>query len=78
MSHAQFTQFAHLKKFDIITFATPLKVVSGTSPSTITVSTFLGASVIVLKSSLLIRVDLSVEIVVPLIWAIFKRICVRG
>ena len=47
-------------------------------PSTIQLSIFLGASVIILTSSLLKRVDLSVEILSPSIWTKVKGTDVRG
>ena len=69
MSHAKSTRFGRLSRRSRVTFATHLKVEGKSTcdcisniPSTKHTSTFQGAPVIILTSSLLKRVDLSIEV----------------
>ena len=78
MSHAKSTWFERLTRQVRVIFASPPKVEDKSTwdctsdiPSTIQTSNWLGASVIILTSSLLKRVELSVDtcILSPSIWA---------
>ena len=73
--YAKYTWFARLINRDRVAFAWPPNVKGKSTwdctrniPSTIQASTFLGASVIILISSLLKRVDLLVDILSPSVW----------
>ena len=84
VSHAKSTWFAHLTRRDshiCLTTKSWRQInirLYRNIPSTIKESIFLGASVIIITSSLLKRVDLSVDILSPSIWAKIKVLDVRG